>query len=98
MRRVLRMLGIGSIAFLVIAQLVRVERSNPPVESDFSAPPEVKARFRAACYDCHSNETVLDCLDYIVVLPTTGPYQLPWLRSYRNPSWVYGMRKLSNSA
>jgi cytochrome c551/c552 len=52
------MLGIGSVAFLVIAQFVRIERSNPPVESDVSAPPEVKARFRAACYDCHSNETV----------------------------------------
>jgi cytochrome c551/c552 len=45
------------IAFLAI-QLVPVDRSNPPVESDLGAPNEVNSILRRACYDCHSNETV----------------------------------------
>lgn len=42
----------------VAAQFVPVDRSNPPVESDVVAPPEVRAILRRACYDCHSHETV----------------------------------------
>ena len=58
MRRMLKALGITIVAFVVLAQFVRIDRTNPPVESDVLAPPEVKATLRAACYDCHSNETV----------------------------------------
>ncbi|HSN92883.1 MAG TPA: heme-binding domain-containing protein [Anaeromyxobacteraceae bacterium] len=47
-----------ALALLGAAQLVPVDRSNPPVESDVAAPPEVKAILRRACYDCHSHETV----------------------------------------
>lgn len=57
MRRVMRIAGIAIAAFLVLAQLIVIDRTNPPVESDVQAPPEVKAALRAACYDCHSNET-----------------------------------------
>lgn len=39
-------------------QLIRTERTNPPVEADLYAPPAVKALLRRACYDCHSHETV----------------------------------------
>ena len=46
------------VIFLALAQFVRIDRTNPPVESDVPAPAEVKAALRAACYDCHSNETV----------------------------------------
>src|SRR5512144_3173408 len=53
-RRVL--VGIG-VAFVLI-QLVPVDRSNPPVQVEVPAPPEVRAVLRRACYDCHSNETV----------------------------------------
>ncbi len=45
-------------ALLVAAQVVRIDRSNPPVEQDVAAPPEVDVVLRRACYDCHSNETV----------------------------------------
>ena len=49
------------IIFLVVVivgiQFIPVERTNPPVQSDIDAPPEVKAIFKKACYDCHSNET-----------------------------------------
>jgi hypothetical protein len=41
-----------------LIQLIPVNLSNPPVESDIQAPPEVKAILKTSCYDCHSHETV----------------------------------------
>ncbi len=46
------------VAVAVVAmQLIAVEKTNPPVRGDIPAPPAVKATLRAACYDCHSNQT-----------------------------------------
>ena len=45
------------VAFIAI-QLVPVSRTNPPVQGDFNASPEVASVLRRACYDCHSNQTV----------------------------------------
>jgi Haem-binding domain len=45
------------VVLVVPLQLSRFPRSNPPVESDLGAPPEVKETLRRACYDCHSNQT-----------------------------------------
>jgi len=46
------------IATVVVAmQGVRSPQTNPPVERDLVAPPDVKAALRGACYDCHSNQT-----------------------------------------
>jgi mono/diheme cytochrome c family protein len=48
------------VAFVVlfgVAQLVPVSRTNPPVEQEVDAPPEVRAIFERSCYDCHSHET-----------------------------------------
>jgi hypothetical protein len=45
-------------AGLVLAQLVPVDRVNPPGGGDVEAPPEVRAILKRACYDCHSSETV----------------------------------------
>ena len=39
-------------------QLIPVDRTNPPIESDIPTSPEVKVVLRRACYDCHSHETV----------------------------------------
>jgi hypothetical protein len=50
-------LGVAAVV-LVGGQAIRPERSNPPVERDVGAPPEVAALLRRACYDCHSHETV----------------------------------------
>ena len=44
-------------AAVVAMQVVRYPRSNPAVESDLVAPPEIKSVLHRACYDCHSNET-----------------------------------------
>jgi len=43
---------------LVVAQVFRIDRTNPPVQQDVAAPPEVDLILHRACYDCHSNETV----------------------------------------
>jgi hypothetical protein len=56
-RGILKPIGIIAVVFLVVAQFVRTNRTNPPVETDVPAPGNVKAALRAACYDCHSNET-----------------------------------------
>ena len=41
----------------VAMQVVRYPRTNPAVESELVAPPEIKSALHRACYDCHSNET-----------------------------------------
>jgi hypothetical protein len=46
-----------AVVVAVAIQLVPVDRSNPPVESEISAPEPVRAILRKACYDCHSHET-----------------------------------------
>jgi Haem-binding domain len=56
--RFLRRLLIVSVVAVVAAQFVPVTRTNPPVESQIHAAPEVDRLLRRACYDCHSNETV----------------------------------------
>lgn len=60
-----RVLLVGAAVFLLL-QLWPVERANPPVsEAALRAPPEVEAVLRAACYDCHSNETRWPWYSYI---------------------------------
>src|ERR1044072_7099855 len=58
MRATLRTIGIGAVVFFVVAQFARIDRTNPPVETDVPAPANVKNALRTACYDWHSNETV----------------------------------------
>ncbi len=47
------------IFILITIQFIPVEKTNPPVDKryEIKAPKEVKALFKRACYDCHSNET-----------------------------------------
>ncbi len=47
----------GLAAALAAIQFVPVERVNPPVEEILTAPGDIDAILRRACYDCHSNET-----------------------------------------
>lgn len=56
-RRALRLLLFGVLGALLLIQVVPVERSNPPMETEMPASPEVRAVLRRSCYDCHSNET-----------------------------------------
>jgi len=51
--------SLGVLAVMLLAiQLVPVDRTNPPVETEVPASVEVRSILRRACYDCHSNETV----------------------------------------
>ena len=44
-------------ALFVLIQLIPVDLTNPPVETDLMAPVQVKEILKRACYDCHSHET-----------------------------------------
>src|ERR1700731_2765263 len=63
-----------TLAALVLIQIIPIERTNPPVDSEIPAPPEVRAILRRSCYDCHSHETVWPW--YSHVAPAS------WLLSY----------------
>ena len=51
------------VAFLILAQFIRIDKTNPPVTitNDIlnitNAPKDISKMMKAACYDCHSNET-----------------------------------------
>ena len=47
-----------AVLVLVGIQFIPVNSSNPPVEEEILASPEVKAILKRACYDCHSHETI----------------------------------------
>jgi Haem-binding domain len=55
--RVFRLGVIALVAFLIIAQAFRIDKTNPPVTGDVDAPAPVKEVLKRACYACHSNET-----------------------------------------
>lgn len=48
--------ALGAALFLV-AQFIPVDRTNPPVETDVTAPAAVREILVKACFDCHSHET-----------------------------------------
>lgn len=56
-RRALRRVALAIVVFLLVAQAVRIDKTNPPVTADLQAPLPVKQVLTRACYPCHSNET-----------------------------------------
>lgn len=54
---------IGLVVALVLIQLIRVDKTNPPIDlsKDFitltKPPKEIVSVLKNSCYDCHSNET-----------------------------------------
>ncbi len=58
MKKVLLSIGVLAVVAFGVIQLIPVDRSNPPGETDIPTSPDVKAILKRACYDCHSNETV----------------------------------------
>jgi hypothetical protein len=63
MKNKLTWLAAGLAAIFALLQLANPARTNPPVAPGHdllagqAPPPEIAARLRAACYDCHSYET-----------------------------------------
>src|SRR5689334_23582497 len=51
-------IGGAAVIGLLLAQLIPVDRRNPPVQAEVQASAEARVLLRRACYDCHSNETV----------------------------------------
>ena len=45
-----------AVVFLLL-QFKQPDRTNPPVESEIMAPPEIAAILQRSCYDCHSHKT-----------------------------------------
>ena len=74
--------GIG-IAFLVF-QLVPIDRENPPVELEVTAPEEVREVLERACYDCHSNESHWPWYGYIAPASWLVAYDIDEARDHMN--------------
>jgi Haem-binding domain/Cytochrome P460 len=64
MKRV-RVILVLLLAIFIAIQFIHPSLGNPPVTGDFNAPPQVKAIFERACYDCHSNQTRLRWYDEV---------------------------------
>ena len=70
-KRVLKIAGLILVIVIIGIQFVPVERTNPPVDlnqdllehSDLTV--EQRELVKAACYDCHSNETVWPWYAYV---------------------------------
>lgn len=62
-KKIFKRLLLVLLGVFVVLQFFRIDKTNPPVvkEQDFiaiTAPPDnIETILRAACYDCHSNET-----------------------------------------
>jgi hypothetical protein len=54
-----------SVVIIIAIQFWPIDRTNPPVTSEVPAPENVKAVLRAACYNCHSNETKWPWYSYV---------------------------------
>ena len=61
----LKYIVIALIVVFVGIQFIPVERTNPPVASEITAPPEVKKILKESCYDCHSNKTDWPWYSYV---------------------------------
>ena len=63
--KITKTVGFILLGLLLLAQFMPVDRANPPVKADFDGPADVEAVLRAACYDCHSNETAWPWYAYV---------------------------------
>ena len=63
MKKKLKWIFAALVAVFALLQLTNPPRTNPPVVPGHDLmdtnppPPEIAARLRAACYNCHSHET-----------------------------------------
>jgi hypothetical protein len=62
---------VGTIAVLILIQIIQPSRTNPPVvasrslEAHVEVPPEVQTVLKRSCYDCHSSATVWPWYSYV---------------------------------
>lgn len=72
------------LAIFVAAQLVPIDRKNPPVESEIPASPEVRAVLERSCYDCHSNESRWPWYGYVAPTSWLVAYDIAEARDHLN--------------
>ncbi len=66
MKRVILWVVIAAVALFVIASLLPLNRTNPPVAREVNwDSPQTRALAQRACFDCHSNETVWPPYAYV---------------------------------
>ena len=60
----IKKIGIGLIAIIIVMQFFRIDKTNPPVDATLDlvyveqTSAEVKAILKTSCYDCHTNESI----------------------------------------
>ncbi len=93
----LRRLGIVIVVVVVIALLlvvignVATAHTNPPVTTTIQwDSPETEALLRAACFDCHSNETVWPWYSYVAPMSFLVAHDVEEGRSKLNFSTGHG--------
>lgn len=71
MNPLIKKILLGLLGVLVVMQIFQSNKTNPPADSkkDFlvvnNAPTDIAKLFKAACYDCHSNETKYPWYTYV---------------------------------
>ncbi len=76
----------GIVGSFLVAQLVPIDRDNPPVDFDMPAPAMVKSTLKRACYDCHSHETAWPWYGYVAPASWLLAYYVSEARSEFNLS------------
>ncbi len=64
-KRIIVIILLAAAVLFTGMQFIRPDIPVKPVTGDLQAPAEVKAIFKRACYDCHSNETNLRWFDQV---------------------------------
>jgi hypothetical protein len=90
-----RKIALAALLALGLAQLIPVERTNPAVESEVPAPPEVREILRRTCYDCHSNESRWPWYAHVAPISWLVVYDVNHAREHLNFStWnAYGRKE-----
>ncbi len=57
LRKIAKWFGLSLLIVFLAIQVIQPERSNPALESEIAAPPEIAAILERSCYDCHSHQT-----------------------------------------
>ena len=57
-KKIFKLIIASALVMFAAIQLIPVDHSNPPIESEIPASPEVRKILQKACYDCHSHETI----------------------------------------
>ncbi len=65
MKKYLKWMVLAGAVIFIGLQFFRPQLEHPPVTGDLKAPAQVKAIFKRACYDCHSNQTNLRWYDKV---------------------------------